>query len=321
MSLHKVINGVCLCGVMLIQDNREIAVLLPCEHLVHYSCLRKVGQNCPFCKEKVKSTKRERDIAKEIKNNKPDNHQIYIDMLSLHIPDCYSSLHKYTLMQRLHEIIGTFAQLSLQITLPQAQKLILQLFANCNIHLDIKGKIADPNQRVVFVANHTRLLDGLAMVAATQCGILINSAMFKDIPIMKYVVKNLDLVYVQRGGKGGNVIEQMRNYLKNTHRRLLVFPEGMLSHHHSINRFRTGGFQTGYPIQPVVIKFHNNIYSEGLGGYFLRLMSQDKITISLEFLDVEEPPFNTARIENIRRKMAKVGGFVLSRVSNRLVKD
>jgi hypothetical protein len=55
--------------------------------------------------------------------------------------------------------------------------------------------------------------------------------------------------------------------------------------------------------------------------YLNNLINEDKITITFKILDMEYPPFNEEKIEQIRMKMAHSSNLVLSRVSNRDIVD
>ena len=105
-----------------------------------------------------------------------------------------------------------------------------------------------------------------------------------------------------------NAFESLRNwwfdlhYSKNQKRSLLIVSAVLIVL--SIFIVARGNTQVSAPIEitPITI-------------------AEPEIIVDVHILDMEYPPFNDEKIKNIREKMAKVGNFKLSRVSNRDVKS
>lgn len=95
--------------------------------------------------------------------------------------------------------------------------------------------------------------------------------------------------------------------------RLLIFPEGMLSYYRAICKFRSGAFITGYPVQPIIIKYKQNIFN--LLGF--DMLCQEQIDVEVYVCDPIETNGSAESIEKIRKQMATLGNFFLSDVSNR----
>jgi 1-acyl-sn-glycerol-3-phosphate acyltransferase len=97
--------------------------------------------------------------------------------------------------------------------------------------------------------------------------------------------------------------------------RLLIFPEGMLTHYKSICKFRSGAFVTGYPVQPIIIKYKQNVFD--LLGF--DMLCQEQIDVEVYVCNPIETDGSKDSIEKIRSHMAKLGEFFLSDVSNRKI--
>ena len=117
-----------------------------------------------------------------------------------------------------------------------------------------------------------------------------------------------------------NTTQKIRNHVKK-YNRMYAFPEGRMSNPKCLGDFRTGVFYSGYPIQPIIIKYDKCIYSDNLKVFFYKLLSQDEVNVTLEYLEPFYPPFDKDKIEYVRKKMAEKGNLYLSNVSNRDHKD
>jgi hypothetical protein len=87
----------------------------------------------------------------------------------------------------------------------------------------------------------------------------------------------------------------------------------MLTHHKTICKFRTTAFKLGYPVQPVILKYRQNIFD---------LLNFDmwcfrKINVDVTVLNPIDTDGSNESIESIRQTMANVGGFYLSDVINK----
>lgn len=97
----------------------------------------------------------------------------------------------------------------------------------------------------------------------------------------------------------------------------MICPEGMLSGTNTIVNFRTSAFKCATEldcdIQPIVIKYKQDIYN--LVGS--DILNNHRVDVEIIVLDRIKTDGSIESIEQIRRSMAKVGGFQLSRVENR----
>ncbi len=102
---------------------------------------------------------------------------------------------------------------------------------------------------------------------------------------------------------------------------ICLFPEGMITHPATLGRFRTGAFNTNYPVIPITINYSKDITDTSILSFIFKLASKSKIDITVNIMDPIYPPFDMKKIENIRTSMAFKGNFLLSRVSNRDITD
>lgn len=177
--------------------------------------------------------------------------------------------------------------------------------------------IDEKNPRV-YIANHTTYLDFLVIFYLLKCGFLASSVI-GDTWVGQQAINIVPLLIIERG-KDTNTVDKMKEYIKEKGS-ICIFPEGMITHPDTIIQFRTGAFYTGYPIYPVVIRYDPIIYDTDMNKLINKISSQPNITIYVDILPVENPPFNSNKIESIRMKMGKAGNLALSRVSNRDIKD
>ena len=104
-------------------------------------------------------------------------------------------------------------------------------------------------------------------------------------------------------------------------KRIVIFPEGVMSFGNTLIKFRTGAFHSSDNVCPVIVKYTPDIYDEDLNKLLLKILSQDNIEIDVIINDIETGPFDDIKIEKIRKKMASVGDLRLSNVSNRKIND
>lgn len=218
---------------------------------------------------------------------------------------------------------------------------------NIKINVINKEKLMN-NQKCVIISNHTSYLDPFIIYHALKCG-FIASNVINDYWYLKNVFKVMPVLIIKRGGaalnrqmqpsikqseidkmiinrarltrsKDNGTVLKMKEFIRKRCN-LCIFPEGVLTHPDTLIQFRTGAFKTGYPVQPIIIKYKPNMMHDNAMTYLSNLINQDKIDVTIKVLDMEYPPFNKEKIEQIRRTMAHSGNLVLSRVSNRDIVD
>ena len=127
---------------------------------------------------------------------------------------------------------------------------------------------------------------------------------------------------VNRGGgsKDSNIVDRMREFV-DKYGSICLFPEGMMSHPDALVRFRSGAFHIGRPIYAVAIRYPEIVSDGYVNNMLYKIGAKRDITIEVNILGPYYPPFDKIRIEQIRLDMAYSGKMVLSRVTNRDIKD
>lgn len=324
----KIINSRCACGSILIYTPLKQIMLDPCCHILHIKCWKKRRNkpkgciNCPICNIKVISTATLSQLtenAKHIynKDNYDELYQKYVDMISMTNFDNMYVTHKKTM-------IGVIDMFGIASGFPfytsnDGEKTCSDIFCLMNSKLVINGgENLNLNENKIYIANHTTYLDFIVIFYLLKCGFLASSALLDS--WFGRRVKDIIPLLIFNRGKGSNTVEKMRNYI-NDIGSICVFPEGMFTHPDTLIRFRTGAFYVGHPVQPIVMRFDPVIYDTDFGKFITKILAKPDLTIYVDILETEYPPFNPEKIEQIRHKMGKVANLACSRVSNRDIRD
>jgi hypothetical protein len=124
----------------------------------------------------------------------------------------------------------------------------------------------------------------------------------------------------KREEKPGGCVEKIKEYLEKF-KRIIIFPEGVMTYGKTLIKFRTGAFYASDYICPVVIKYRPYFYEDNINNLLLLILSQEKIEIDIIINDIESGPFDENKIEAVRVKMADIGNLKLSNVSNKKLND
>lgn len=325
LDYNKPLNSKCICGSALIWKKYNQIMLEPCEHLIHCKCfnMQKDQMKCPICKINITGYNTLKGLQCMIKsksfkkNNMNIFYQKYIDMISMsNFDDLYDGKRNMFNMIDLVGIASIFPFLSGHNDGKNSCK---EVFSLMNSKFIVKGmENIDRNSRKVFIVNHTTYLDFLVVFYLFKCGFLASS-IIKDSWIGRQLMNIIPLLIIERG-KDVNTVEKMKQYVKKNGS-ICLFPEGMITHPDTIIRFRTGAFHTGFPINPIVLRYDPIVYDTDMNKLVEKISSQPNVTIYVDILPTEYPPFDTIKIEKVREKMGKAGNIALSRVSNRDIKD
>lgn len=184
------------------------------------------------------------------------------------------------------------------------------------INLNIKGKEKIPKEPVLFVINHSSMLDSYILVASVDRAIgcvIADEPVWRNIPIASKWIKLSKCVFINRKNnrEGMKAINEAADNIKN-YRSMAIFPEGDLTwvkdESAYISDFRPGALKIAYkakcPIVPMVIKNSKGTYK----GYqpIGKIHSKN---VEVEFLDpiykhVENPRYKTIELgEEIRESM------------------
>jgi 1-acyl-sn-glycerol-3-phosphate acyltransferase len=312
------ISSYCICERALSEES-GVYTLLPCAHIIHITCYKKLTNknDCPLCKKKVEKKVSVEECKKLIGKNRKYK-QYYYNMLSISNKHFERSINYSLVFLRSSDFIREYYMLMNNISSKETKLVIRRILGimNCKVNFDKNkyNKIKKKNKKMVIIANHNSAIDGLVIASLFNCGGLAASFL-KDTLVAK-VMEPYGVVWVDRGKKS-NTVKKIKEYLKKNNK-LIIFPEGTVIHKDTLGEFRSGAFNIGVPILPVVIKYDKYFYAENnMTTTALRLISQQEINIDVHLLDVEYPPFNKKKVNKIRNKMSKIGNFFLTNITSK----
>jgi 1-acyl-sn-glycerol-3-phosphate acyltransferase len=308
----KIINSRCICRKGLTWVNKKVIMLMPCEHMIHERCFKK-KKICPFCDVNVETT-----VSLDDFKNDNNLYQQCIDIMSATNFDKLSSITYYRLIYNSPNIISLLSRLMYMRNASNLKSITNDILQRNNIRVIVDGLDKIKHGKKVFISNHTSTLDTFAIYNSIDTGFLCSSSI-RDSFLSENILNILPLLYVNRGSRE-NTVERMKEYVEKNGS-ICLFPEGALTPPNTIIRFRTGAFNIGYPIYPIVLKYSKCISDMSHINCLLKIGSCTGETIHLSVLDPVYPPFDNEKIENIRKNMATHGSFVMSRVSNRDIQE
>jgi 1-acyl-sn-glycerol-3-phosphate acyltransferase len=314
MCDSKKLNIFCRCGNFFIDSYDDVVSIYPCEHLIHLKCLTD-KKSCPHCNTKIIKVV----YINDYKSNANYTQQS-IDIFSVTKLIKNNQINVFNIISRIPKVADIAIKFYNVKTKKDYKKILENIFSLTDVTIKVNGlnKIRNSDKKV-FVSNHVTFADPLFLYYVLECGFLANNGIKKYI---EHIEKIIPLVYIKRGYKQ-NAVQLMKQYV-DTHGSICVFAEGTLSKFGTLYKFRSGAFNIGYPIYPIVIKYNNMNFSFtdiDIVQALLHYCSIENSTIEITILDPIYPPFNEKTPEIIREKMAKSGNFVLSRVCAGNIKD
>ncbi|MGL6106781.1 lysophospholipid acyltransferase family protein [Romboutsia sp.] len=229
------------------------------------------------------------------------------------------------LLMKLKKNLNKFSNHEIFSFLQKQAKTSLKLV---DIDLTILGKENLPNEPVLFVANHSSMLDSFILISSVDrpIGCLIaDEPVWKNLPIVNKWADLIKCVYINRKNPRDGIksISQAANNILEGHS-MAVFPEGDLTWvkdpNALISDFRNGALKIAYkancPIVPFVIKNSKETYE----GY-QPIGKISSVPVEVEFLDpiydhIENPRLKSTTLgENIKNKMInKINDFRTKKV-------
>lgn len=161
-----------------------------------------------------------------------------------------------------------------------------------DVKLTVLGKEKLPSEPVLFVMNHSSMLDSFILMASvdrpTGC-LIADEPVWKNMPLIKDWTSLINCVYINRSNNRDgikSIIKASENILSG--HSMAVFPEGDLTWikdpNSLVSDFRSGALKIAYkakcPIVPLVIKNSKDIYE----GYH-PVGKINSYPIEVEFLD------------------------------------
>lgn len=324
--MDKNINSYCICQKSLASKKKlesdshyELVAIFPCEHIIHISCIDYSWIFCPYCPAKIIKYLQ----YKQIKNmvlwqNQKKYHQIYTDISAIYNLTRFGKINYWNIFTRTPEIIKLIYRFININNQSEGKLFVSKILDLLNIKLVVKNKNKIYPGKKIIISNHTSQFDPFFIYAYFHCGFLSSIILLEKFGI-SHILDIIPLILIKRGSKI-NTVNKIKKFMeKNTS--ICIFPEGLITHPKTIAKFRTGAFYTGYPVQPVIIKYKPNIFDLNYLSAISKIISQDKLIIKITILDIQQPPFNNQKIQNIRDNMAKSGNLALSRISNRFIQD
>ena len=327
------VNIKCVCNIYC-STEKSIVFILPCNHVIHEECINKWlldnNKKCPICKLKIKKILNEENIKKS------KNKQHIIDYMALKYTssDIISNYAKYPLfLLKMNLIINRIMTAKTTNEIYESNQLMISLM-NIKINLINNTKnnpIIYKNKKIewinkkdndckkIIICNHCSIIDSLILYYFFQCG-FIASDIINNNSIGKIIAEKCNLLIFKRSNKSIGTVEKIKNYLK-VNKKLILFPQGTISLGKTLSQFRSGAFYACDTICPVTVDFEPNINEYDLTTYYFKLLSQDKINVTLTVNDFEYGPFDENKINTIRSNMAKQLNYKLSNISNKGVND
>ena len=345
-----IVNYSCYCGKYF-KNIEKLLYILPCCHIVHENCFNKYliqlqytkfkkNENlllnindfdliCPQCNNKIKTILNEKKIFSKSKYNKYS-----IDLKSVKL-DNSASINYLLLPIKLLNFTSILNKVVLSKTQVDIIECIEYVFKAFNIKINIidntkKNPISFKNKKIewidqkinnsniVIISNHVHNFDPVIFYYLFKCG-FVASDFINTTDIGRLMVEKMDLLVFKRG-IDTNMVEKIKAYLHKM-KRIMLFPEGSMGNHETLLRFRTGAFYTDAIICPVVIKYDPFVYDDDFKQMAFKMITQPVINVNVYINDLYFPPFNNDKIELVRNKIATIGGFNKSRVSNKSVKE
>ena len=185
-----------------------------------------------------------------------------------------------------------------------------------NIDVSIKGQENIPNEPVLFVINHSSMLDSFILFASVNrpIGVVIaDEPVWRNMPIVNKWTKLIKCVYINRqNNREGikSIIKASENII-NGHS-MAIFPEGDLTWvkdpNALVSDFKNGALKIAYkancPILPIVIKNSRSTYD----GY-QPIGKIHSVPVEVEFLEPIYDHIKTPKLKstilsnNIKEKM------------------
>jgi len=326
-----IVNYTCYCGKYF-YNNEKILYMYPCCHIIHKTCFNiKLLENiikCPLCNNNVKKVLTEKKILLKDKYN-----QEKIDIKSIRFP--LDSKINYMLLP------GCLIKFNLILTKLINSSILFDLFSTKNLvdiadlvfkSFNFKLNIIDNTKnnpikiidnkitwlnnedqdKLIFISNHSHDADIIILFYLLQCG-LVASDNAKSSYIGKLVSNKCNFICCK---DGIDIIKQIKEYLDKM-KKIIIFPEGIISNNETIIRFRNEAFQLNTPICPIVIKWKDYVYDDDMMQYIFKSMTQNEINVDIYINDIFYPPFDQEKIDNIRDYMAQIGNLEKSRVLNK----
>jgi 1-acyl-sn-glycerol-3-phosphate acyltransferase len=185
-----------------------------------------------------------------------------------------------------------------------------------NIHTTYHNfeKISRHNKKI-FISNHVCYYDLFVLGGKVHTGAVISST------VNGFIIKSLTNFYpsliINRGEKN-NTVKLIEDFVEKNND-IFICPQGIFSHHTTIGKFRTGAFATKFNVQPIIIKYKEEIASISIMDIFMI----DGIHVDLIAMDIIEKKELSPKqyADHVLTMMTETGNLKRSNVISYDVKD
>ncbi|XP_051574214.1 lysophosphatidylcholine acyltransferase 1-like [Myxocyprinus asiaticus] len=186
--------------------------------------------------------------------------------------------------------------------------------------ISIKGRQALPAEApILTVAPHSSYFDAIP-VTMTMASIVMK-AESKDIPVWGTLIKYIRPVFVSRSDQDSRrkTVEEIKRRAKSGGEwpQIMIFPEGTCTNRSCLITFKPGAFIPAVPVQPVVIRYPNQLDTitwtwQGPGAFKILWLTLCQLhnEFEIEYLPIYTPSEEEKKnpvlfAHNVRRLMAK----------------
>jgi hypothetical protein len=331
-----IVNYSCYCNNFFNYDD-EILCLNRCGHILHKDCLNEYLlknniNKCPICKEDIIKVFNEHGVIYTIENTqsfeksktillKDEYKQEKIDIQSIHFLS-NSKINYFSLplsIIKVNFLLSKFINSSSIIDYINIADTFFNLFnfklniidntKNNPINI-INNKInwlnKEDNEKIILISNHSHYTDSIILYYLFQCGLIANDNINLS-DIGKLVASKCNfLIFNEKT----DIIQQITEYLDKI-KKIIIFPEGIISNNTSLLRFRPEIFNLNTQICPIIIKWIDYVYDDDITKFIFKILTQDEIKVDIYINNIFYPPHDP---EKIRNYMAKIGNLKKSRV-------
>ncbi|KAM5328148.1 lysophosphatidylcholine acyltransferase 1 isoform 2-T2 [Glossophaga mutica] len=187
----------------------------------------------------------------------------------------------------------------------------------------VKGQQALPTEAAILtLAPHSSYFDAIP-VTMTMSSIVMK-AESRDIPIWGTLIKYIRPVFVSRSDQDSRrrTVEEIKRRAQSKGKwpQIMIFPEGTCTNRTCLITFKPGAFIPGVPVQPVVLRYPNQLDTitwtwQGPGALEILWLTLCQLhnRIEIEFLPVYSPSEEEKKdpalyASNVRRVMAEALG-------------
>jgi histidinol-phosphate aminotransferase len=194
----------------------------------------------------------------------------------------------------------------------------LKKAALININLNDFNKCYDNN---IIVANHCSVLDEVILSSLFPNYTYLAAKISTKIPIISTILKKTGSIIVDRKKKGKeNIQEKINHHIKK--KKIIIYPEGVMTNNQSIIKFKKGAFVPGKPVIPVILKYtdfkpswirgEDNGLSMLYGIFSKFSINVDVIILPTYIPSIEEKKNPNLFSENVRICMSRNSDLPLS---------